>query len=161
MRFHSFIYEMSGNPFIATTVEAHWNYLRRVMVAVLLHAARGEIVWRQHHEILARSDARYTPLLRAMLDMQSPPEISVPADGKHEAAELDVSRRRARERKRQEVEGARLVPTGSSYEDFVMRQEGGVSSGLKALGSTAGSLLGRRGSVRSGRRSGDGSMLGR
>lgn len=52
VRFHSFIYEMSGNPFIATTVEAHWNYLRRVMVAVLLHAARGEIVWRQHREIL-------------------------------------------------------------------------------------------------------------
>lgn len=52
VQFHSFIYEMSGNPFIADTVAAHWNYLRRVMVAVMLHAERGEIVWRQHAEIL-------------------------------------------------------------------------------------------------------------
>lgn len=52
VRFHSFIYEMSGNPFIADTAASHWNYLRRVMVAVLLHAERGEVVWRQHREIL-------------------------------------------------------------------------------------------------------------
>ncbi|MBB1493000.1 MULTISPECIES: GntR family transcriptional regulator [unclassified Paracoccus (in: a-proteobacteria)] len=52
VQFHSFIYEMSGNPFIADTAAAHWNYLRRVMVAVLLHAERGEIVWRQHRDIL-------------------------------------------------------------------------------------------------------------
>lgn len=52
VQFHSFVYEMSGNPFIADTAAAHWNYLRRVMVAVLLHAERGEVVWRQHREIL-------------------------------------------------------------------------------------------------------------
>lgn len=52
VRFHSFIYDMSGNPFITDTASAHWNYLRRVMVAVLLHAERGEIVWQQHREIL-------------------------------------------------------------------------------------------------------------
>lgn len=52
VHFHSFIYEMSGNPFIASTAGPHWNYLRRVMIAVLLHAERGEIVWRQHREIL-------------------------------------------------------------------------------------------------------------
>lgn len=52
VQFHSFIYEMSGNPFIADTAAAHWNYLRRVMVAVLLHAERGEVVWRQHRDIL-------------------------------------------------------------------------------------------------------------
>lgn len=53
VKFHSFLYEVSGNRFIASTAEPHWNYLRRVMVAVLLHAERGEIVWRQHREILA------------------------------------------------------------------------------------------------------------
>jgi len=52
VNFHSFIYEMSGNPFISSTAEPHWYYLRRVMIAVLLHAKRGEIVWRQHREIL-------------------------------------------------------------------------------------------------------------
>lgn len=52
VKFHSFLYDMSGNPFIASTAEAHWNYLRRVMIAVVLHAERGELVWRQHREIL-------------------------------------------------------------------------------------------------------------
>lgn len=53
VKFHSFLYEMSGNPFIASTAEPHWNYLRRVMIAVLLHAERGRIVWQQHRDILA------------------------------------------------------------------------------------------------------------
>lgn len=52
VKFHSFLYEMSGNPFIVSTAEPHWNYLRRVMIAVLLHAERGEIVWSQHRDIL-------------------------------------------------------------------------------------------------------------
>lgn len=52
VKFHSFIYELSGNPFISSTAEPHWNYLRRVMIAVVLHAERGELVWRQHREIL-------------------------------------------------------------------------------------------------------------
>lgn len=52
VRFHSFLYRMSGNPMIAPAADPHWNYLRRVMVAVLLHAERGELVWRQHREIL-------------------------------------------------------------------------------------------------------------
>ena len=52
LQFHSFLYEMSGNPSIAPTAEAHWNFLRRVMVAVLIHANRGELVWRQHRDIL-------------------------------------------------------------------------------------------------------------
>ena len=50
--FHSFIYEMSGNPLIAPTAEAHWLFLRRVMIGVLLHAERGTLVWSEHDEIL-------------------------------------------------------------------------------------------------------------
>ncbi len=50
--FHSFLYEMSGNPLIATTAEAHWHFLRRVMIEVLLKAARGDLVWKQHDAIL-------------------------------------------------------------------------------------------------------------
>ena len=52
VRFHTFLYEMSGNPLIAPAADMHWNFLRRVMVAVLLHAERGPIVWSQHREIL-------------------------------------------------------------------------------------------------------------
>ncbi|APX90811.1 hypothetical protein BV394_14730 [Brevirhabdus pacifica] len=50
--FHTFIYDMSGNPLIKPTAEAHWLFLRRVMIGVLLHAKRGPLVWAQHHEIL-------------------------------------------------------------------------------------------------------------
>jgi DNA-binding GntR family transcriptional regulator len=50
--FHNFLYDMSGNPLIATAAAAHWSFLRRVMVAVLLHADRGPLVWRQHGTIL-------------------------------------------------------------------------------------------------------------
>lgn len=59
VRFHSFLYEMSGNPLIATTAEPHWNYLRRAMIGVMQQAKRGPLVWRQHREILealARGD---------------------------------------------------------------------------------------------------------
>lgn len=50
--FHSFIYDMSGNPLIRPAAEGHWLFLRRVMIGVLLHADRGRIVWAQHKDIL-------------------------------------------------------------------------------------------------------------
>jgi len=52
VRFHTFLYEVSGNPLIAPAADMHWNFLRRVMVAVLLHAKRGPLVWSQHRDIL-------------------------------------------------------------------------------------------------------------
>ena len=57
--FHSFLYDMSGNPLIRSTADPHWNYVRRAMIGVMRHAKRGDIVWRQHGEILdalARGD---------------------------------------------------------------------------------------------------------
>lgn len=50
--FHSFLYESSGNPMIATTAEPLWYYLRRVMITVLSYAERGPLVWMQHQDIL-------------------------------------------------------------------------------------------------------------
>ena len=52
VQFHSFIYDMTGNPLIRPTAESHWLFLRRVMIGVLLHAARGPLVWAQHEHIL-------------------------------------------------------------------------------------------------------------
>lgn len=52
MEFHSLIYECSGNPLIANAAEPHWNFLRRVMTSILLHADRGETVWKEHGLIL-------------------------------------------------------------------------------------------------------------
>ena len=50
--FHSFLYEMSGNPLIASTAEPHWHFLRRVMMEVFLKSGRGDLVWQQHRDIL-------------------------------------------------------------------------------------------------------------
>jgi DNA-binding GntR family transcriptional regulator len=50
--FHTFVYEMSGNPLIQPTAEAHWMFLRRVMIGVLLQAERGPLVWAEHEHIL-------------------------------------------------------------------------------------------------------------
>ncbi|ETX27823.1 GntR family transcriptional regulator [Roseivivax isoporae] len=52
VQFHSFIYDMAGNPLIRPTAESHWLFLRRIMIGVLLHAARGPLVWAQHEHIL-------------------------------------------------------------------------------------------------------------
>lgn len=54
MKFHSLIYECSGNPLIAVAAEPHWNFLRRVMISVLLHAGRGAVVWQEHESILEK-----------------------------------------------------------------------------------------------------------
>lgn len=43
---------MAGNLLIRPTAESHWLFLRRVMIGVLLHAARGPLVWAQHEHIL-------------------------------------------------------------------------------------------------------------
>lgn len=53
IEFHRFVYEISGNKLIATTVEPHWRYLRRVMGEVLRHGQPGTAIWQQHQDILA------------------------------------------------------------------------------------------------------------
>jgi len=53
MAFHSFLYEISGNPLIGETTAPHWHYLRRVMGEVLRDD--DEIpgsIWDEHAAIL-------------------------------------------------------------------------------------------------------------
>ncbi len=50
--FHNFLYELSGNPLLARTVEVHWRFLRRVMGDVLRHAESPRSIWQQHAQIL-------------------------------------------------------------------------------------------------------------
>jgi DNA-binding GntR family transcriptional regulator len=52
MDFHSFIYEMSGNPLIAETMRLHWRHLRRAMGKVLRHPGMSISVWKEHGRIL-------------------------------------------------------------------------------------------------------------
>lgn len=52
MRFHTLIYNASGNPLIAETANHHWQHIRRAMGAVLQEARVRDSVWDEHEAIL-------------------------------------------------------------------------------------------------------------
>jgi DNA-binding GntR family transcriptional regulator len=53
MRFHEFIYSLSGNPLIAPAMAAHWTHTQRVMGEVLVKDETPRDIWDQHAAILA------------------------------------------------------------------------------------------------------------
>lgn len=53
MKFHEFIYELSGNPLVAPTLAKHLIYTQRVMGEVLVRDEQPRDIWNQHEEILA------------------------------------------------------------------------------------------------------------
>ena len=53
MRFHEFIYALSGNPFVASTMASHWTHTQRVMAEVLTRDEKPRDIWDQHAQILA------------------------------------------------------------------------------------------------------------
>ena len=52
MDFHDFIYELSGNPMVATSMEMHWTYIQRVMGEVLMRDEKPRDIWDQHEELM-------------------------------------------------------------------------------------------------------------
>lgn len=73
MDFHSFIYELSGNPLIADTMRLHWHHLRRVMSQVLRSPAMQMAVWSEHANILEnmikdRADKAAEAMRRHLVD---------------------------------------------------------------------------------------------
>ena len=52
MDFHSFIYDLSGNPIIGETMRLHWRHLRRAMGQVLRYPGMSISVWQEHGRIL-------------------------------------------------------------------------------------------------------------
>ena len=52
MKFHEFIYALSGNPLIAPALETHLTYTQRVMGEVLIRDERPRDIWDQHEAIL-------------------------------------------------------------------------------------------------------------
>jgi DNA-binding GntR family transcriptional regulator len=52
MAFHAFIYELSGNPLVAPSMETHWTNTQRVMGEVLMRDERPRDIWEQHEELL-------------------------------------------------------------------------------------------------------------
>ena len=60
MRFHEFIYALSGNPMIGPVLAVHWSTTQRVMGEVLLRDEEPRDIWDQHEAIvqaIARGDA--------------------------------------------------------------------------------------------------------
>ena len=53
MKFHEFLYSLSGNPLISPAMSAHLIYTQRVMGEVLLRDEEPRDIWAQHAEILA------------------------------------------------------------------------------------------------------------
>lgn len=52
MRFHEFLYELSGNSLIALALETHLSYTQRVMGEVLVRDEKPRDIWDQHARIL-------------------------------------------------------------------------------------------------------------
>lgn len=71
MKFHEFIYALSGNPLIARALETHLTYTQRVMGEVLISDEKPRDIWDQHEAILkavAKGDGdRAEALVRAHL----------------------------------------------------------------------------------------------
>ncbi len=71
MRFHEFLYGLSGNPLVAPALETHLTYTQRVMGEVLIRDEKPRDIWNQHEAILkavAKGDGdRAEALVRAHL----------------------------------------------------------------------------------------------
>lgn len=52
VKFHGFIYGLSGNPLIATTLDPHLTYTQRVIAEVLTKDETPDNIWDQHETIL-------------------------------------------------------------------------------------------------------------
>jgi DNA-binding GntR family transcriptional regulator len=71
MKFHAFIYGLSGNPLIEPALEVHLTYTQRVIGEVLVRDEQPRDIWDQHEAILqavAQGDGdRAEALVRAHL----------------------------------------------------------------------------------------------
>jgi DNA-binding GntR family transcriptional regulator len=52
MKFHKYLYELSGNSLVQEMTEPHWAHLRRAMGVVLMQDKAPRDVWDQHAAIL-------------------------------------------------------------------------------------------------------------
>ena len=52
MKFHEFLYDISGNRLIGETMQPYWAHLRRLMAEVLMRDETPRRIWDQHEAIL-------------------------------------------------------------------------------------------------------------
>ena len=53
LKFHEFIYALSGNPLVASAMATHWTHTQRVMGEVLTRDETPRDIWDQHAAIVA------------------------------------------------------------------------------------------------------------
>ncbi len=66
MRFHEFIYSLSGNSLIAPMLESHLTYTQRMMGEVLIRDEKPRDIWDQHEAIMkaiAKGDGEKAEML--------------------------------------------------------------------------------------------------
>ena len=72
MRFHMFLYELSGNRLFVDLMADLWNHLRRAMREVLQHREYRKAIWSEHEQILRaigeRDGDAASALVRAHLE---------------------------------------------------------------------------------------------
>jgi DNA-binding GntR family transcriptional regulator len=75
LKFHAFLYGLSGNPLVEGTLGTHLNFMHRVMGEVLTRDEKPRDIWDQHAEILdavsAGDGPRAEALARAHIDQAS------------------------------------------------------------------------------------------
>lgn len=52
MRFHTYLYEQSGNRLFVDVMGELWNHLRRAMREVLAHREYRKAIWQEHEQIV-------------------------------------------------------------------------------------------------------------
>lgn len=104
MNFHSFIYELAGNPLIADTMRFHWIHMRRGMGQVLRFPGMSISVWKEHGEIFeamvqGNTDAAAALMRSHLLDAfervkrEGSPEFSPPNTNEGGGTEQEYERR--------------------------------------------------------------------
>ena len=85
MRFHMFLYELSGNGLFVELMEELWNHLRRAMREVLQHREYRKAIWVEHEQILRaighRNGDAAASLVRAHLQQAAVNvQVALPAE---------------------------------------------------------------------------------
>lgn len=105
MDFHSFIYDLSGNPLIGETMRLYWRHLRRAMGQVLSYPGMSISVWQEHSRILERmirgdADAGAELMRRHLIDayerVRKPPTADIDLRAPDQSSQRAHSRNRTR-----------------------------------------------------------------
>lgn len=91
MKFHEFIYTLSGNPLVEPAMATHWTHTQRVMGEVLMKDETPRDIWDQHAAILeavAKGDAATAEALARSHIMQAANFMVTRLKGEGAASEL-------------------------------------------------------------------------